>query len=112
MSVKFRSKSAFSCSGAIGKLNAGSGTLKWTAPAGLGTSDASIQFVIATSTGHTTTASFHGVVTSRANLFTDYRVNGTIKLRQGLKPASAGGDCDGAARLQKFDVSAITMTVS
>ena len=50
--------------------------------------DASIQLTFTASKGHTTTAHFHGVVTSRSNVFSDARINGTITLQKGLGDAS------------------------
>ena len=112
MTMKFRSKSGYSCKHAIGIPNAGSGMLTWTAPTGRGTSAASIQLVFTASKGHTTTAHFHGVVTSRSNVFSDARINGTLTLQRGLGATTAGGDCAPLTRLQKFIVTSVTMIVS
>ena len=67
ISMTFRSKTPFSCKQAIGKANGGSGTITWTAPEGLGASDAAIQLVFGATHGHVTNARFHGTITSRAN---------------------------------------------
>ena len=112
LALTFRSKTAFSCKSAIGKPNAGAGTVTWTAPAALGGSDAAIQLVIGSTHGHVTTARFHGTVTSRANVFTDQHVSGTITLRGGLGEDVAGGDCSSAKRLQKLTVTSVSMTIS
>ena len=110
--MSLHSKQPFSCTTAIDVANAGSGTLTWTAPVGRGTSGAAISLVITSSSGHTTTAEFHGVVTAGGNMFSDYHVDGTVTLDQGLDPNGSGGDCDGVTRLQKFLVSTVTLTIS
>ncbi len=112
ISMTFRSKSPFSCKQAIGKANAGSGTITWTAPAALGTSDAAIQLVFGATHGHVTNARFHGTITSRANLFTDQHVTGTLTLKKGLASDGSGGDCSNTSRLQKFTVTSVTMRIS
>ena len=112
LSVSFQSKGAYSCTTAIGVPNGGSGVLTWTAPVGLGTSAASIQFIVDSTVGHTTQAHFHGVVTSRANIFSDYHVDGSVTLDQGLAAVADGGDCSLGTRLQRFNVTAVSFTIS
>ena len=55
VSLSFRSKRPVSCDNALGIPDNGSGTLTWTAPAGMGNSRAKTQLVIASTSGHTAT---------------------------------------------------------
>ena len=112
VSFSFHSKRAFSCNTAIDVPNAGSGRITWNAPVGMGTSAATIQFVIDSSSGHTTTAHFSGTVTSQANLFTDAHVDGSVTLRSGITSTDAGGDCSSSTRLGSFVISSIALTIS
>jgi Fibronectin type III domain len=106
----FRSPS-ISCQTAVGSASGGSGTLTWIAPAGLGSSAASIELDFGSTAGHTTLATFHGTVTSRSNLFSNAHVSGVVIFSQGLDRAPTG-DCPASGRLNTLVVSAISMTIT
>jgi hypothetical protein len=111
LSASFKSPS-MSCSTATGRGSNGTGTLTWISPGGLGTTVASLQFTIASTAGHATLAQFHGVVTSRSNLFSNAHVGGTVVFNRGLAGTGAGGDCPPSGRLQTFGITTITMNLS
>jgi hypothetical protein len=111
LSASFRSPS-MSCANAVGLSGDGSGTLTWTAPRGLGTSAVSIHFTISSTAGHVTLAAFHGVVTSRSNLFSGAHLGGTVILNRGLAPSGSGGDCRSPGRISAFAVTAIRLNLS
>jgi hypothetical protein len=110
--ASFRSTRPMTCQNAIGVSNGGSGTLTWTSPAGMGTAGATVRFVFASTSGHSTSVHFYGDVTSHPNLFTGRHISGTITLNRGLKSAASGGDCRAAAALAKFNVTAINFSMS
>ena len=112
LALTFRTTRAISCETAISVVSSGSGTLTWTAPFGLGSSGASLQFTIDSSDGHTTTASYHGTITAQGNMFTGAHVSGTVFLNRGIQGADIGGDCPSSGRIASFAVTAITMSVS
>jgi hypothetical protein len=111
VAMSFKSASAFVCNDAIGRFNSGSGTITWTAPAGLGGSSAAVQLVFTTTNGHSTTATFSGSVTSPLNIFTDAFISGTITLGKGVSGAP-GGDCSAGPSLTSLPISSVTMTLS
>jgi hypothetical protein len=111
LSASFRTPT-MSCSNAIGRAGDGSGTLRWTAPGGLGTSSISIHFTISSTAGHVTLAKFHGAVTSRSNLFSDAHVGGTVILNRGLASSGSGGNCPASGRLETFAVTTILLNLS
>ena len=112
ISVSFRTRHAISCRSAIGVPSAGSGTLTWTSPVGLGSSQTSIRLVIDATNGHTTIAHFSGVIRSQSNVFSDAQVSGTLVLQRGLAATSSGGDCSAATRLDSLALTSATMTIS
>jgi hypothetical protein len=112
IAVSFRTKSALSCQSVIGARIGGSGTLTWKAPVGLGTSGASIQLVLGSTNGHTTTAHFTGTVTTHASVFSGEHVTGTLTLERGLHASTAGGDCTPSKWLGSFSVTSANMTIS
>jgi hypothetical protein len=112
IAVSFRTKSALSCQSVIGARIEGSGTFTWRAPIGLGTSGASIHFVLGTTVRHTTTAHFSGSVTSHASVFSGAHVTGTLILQRGLHAAASGGDCTPSKWLGSFSVTSAGMTIS
>jgi hypothetical protein len=71
-----------------------------------------MQLTIDATDGHTTSVSYHGTITSRANLFTNAHVSGTIELNRGIEGADIGGDCPSSGRIATFAVTAITMSIS
>ena len=71
-----------------------------------------MQFTIDSTNGHTTSASYHGTITSRANLFTNAHVSGSLTLNRGIEGADIGGDCPSSGRIATFAVTAITMGIS
>ena len=64
LAASFKTRS-LSCQTAVGVASTGTGTFIWTAPSGLGTSTASIEFTIDSTAGHSTLVSFRGSITSR-----------------------------------------------
>ena len=112
ISVSFRTRHAISCRTAIGVPSAGSGTLTWTSPVGLGSSQTSIRLVIDATNGHTTLAHFSGVIRSQSNVFSDAQVSGTLVLQRGLAATSSGGDCSATTRLDGLALTSATMTIS
>jgi hypothetical protein len=112
IAISFRTKSALSCQSVIGTQIGGAGTLTWKAPVGLGTSGASIRFVLGSTIGHHTTAHFSGTVTSHASVFSGAHISGTLTLQRGLHAAAAGGDCAPSKWLGSFSVTSASMTIS
>jgi hypothetical protein len=111
ITASFHTRS-MSCLSAIGVGSGGTGTLTWTAPGGLGNSTADLQFTIESSAGHATLAQFHGTVTSRANLFSNARVGGTVILNRGIASTGSGPDCASTGRVDSFAVTTITMSLT
>ena len=112
ISVSFRTTNALSCQSVIGTRIGGSGTLTWKAPVGLGTSGTTMQLVIGSTAGHTTTAHFSGTVTSHASVFSGTHITGTLTLQRGLHAAASGGDCTPSKLLGSFSVTSASMTIS
>jgi hypothetical protein len=111
ISISFRSASPISCRSALDVNNSGSGTIRWTAPRGMGKSSLTLRMVLTSTSGHTTKAHVHGDVTSNVNVFKGSHVSGDLTLTRGLKASSGGGDC-GAPGLTRFGVSAIKLRFS
>jgi titin len=111
LSISFRSSSAVTCTSVLNVNNTGSGTIRWTAPRGMGKSALTLRFVITSTSGHTSTAHVYGQVTSTLNVFTGSHVSGDVTLDRGLKAASSGGDCSGTA-LTHLGITAIKLRFS
>jgi hypothetical protein len=112
VSLSLRTKRAASCGSASGLISSGFGTLRWTAPVGMGRSAASIHLQITSTGDHQTKATFFGIVTARNNVFSDAHVQGSLTLGRGFHFDSAGGDCSSQTPLTTMPVRAITMVLS
>ena len=112
IAISLQSETAIKCPNAINVKNTGSGNIFWPAPGGMGKSVATIHFVITASSGHVTHVHFTGVVTSKANVFTNSPISGDITLNRGLQSVANGGDCKDSAPLTNFGVTAISMKLS
>jgi hypothetical protein len=90
----------------------GAGTITWTAPAGMGTANAEMHFVVTSTSGHVTHVHITGVVKSKSNLFTERTFAGDITLNRGLHATASGGDCTVTIGLHTMSVTAITFAIS
>ena len=55
---------------------------------------------------------FSGVVTTKANVFTNAQISGDITMNRGLQSVANGGDCRDTSRLTNLGVTAITMRLT
>ncbi len=95
------------CSGMVGSTASGSGTATWT-DAGMGKSTMKFNMKVTGSTGHTTTGTISGLVTtSGSNLASGKTISGTFTLGKGLKSTNSGGDCTVTIPLSNFGLTAI-----
>jgi hypothetical protein len=111
LSISFRSSTAVTCRSVPNMNSTGSGTIRWTAPRGMGKSALTLRFVITSTSGHTTTAHVYGQVTSTVNVFKGSHVSADLTLDRGLNASSDGGDC-GSTPLTHFGVTAIKLRFS
>jgi hypothetical protein len=109
LSISFRSAQAITCRSAINVNNSGSGTMRWTAPAGMGKSSVTLRMVFTSTAGHTTKAHVYGRVTSTVNIFAGSHVSGDLTLDRGLKQVS---DCSTSRPLTTFGVTAVKLRFS
>jgi Fibronectin type III domain len=111
IAISFRSSTAISCRSALNVNSTGSGTIRWTAPRGMGKTSLTLRLVLTSTSGHTTKAHVYGVVTSNVNVFKGSHVSGDLTLDRGLKATSDGGDCSTAA-LTDLRVSKVKLRFS
>ena len=98
------------CAGLVGKTSNGAGTLTWTAPAGMGSSTAKLNFKVTGSTGQETHGTITGVVTtSGSNLAAGKPIAGAFSLNKGLKSVASGGNCTVTIPLTSFGINSISL---
>jgi len=112
VSFSLHTKSAASCGSVVGLASSGPGTLRWTAPLGMGKSRATIQLKITGTGDHQTKVTYFGTVTSGNNIFRGAHVKGTMTLGRGFHASSAGGDCGSKTPLSSLPVTAMTLVLS
>jgi len=112
VSFSLHTKSAASCGSVVGLVSSGPATLRWTAPLGMGKSQATIQLKITGTGDHQTKVTYFGTVTSGNNIFRGAQVKGTMTLGRGFHASSAGGDCGSKTPLSSLPVTAMTLVLS
>jgi hypothetical protein len=111
LSISFRSSTAVSCHNVVGVNSTGSGTIRWTAPRGMGKTALTLRFVITSTSGHTSNAHLYGDVTSTLNVFKGSHVSGDLTLDRGMKATSDGGNCS-STPLTRLGVTAVKLRFS
>ena len=100
----------YRCGSIIGHNGNGTGTLTWTSPANMGKTTAKLNFKFTGTSGHTTTGTISGVVTTNgSNLAAGKAITGAFTLNKGLRSTASGGDCTVTKRLKNFGVTAISL---
>jgi titin len=112
VSFPLRTKRAASCGSVVGLVSSGAGTVFWTAPQGMGKSQATIQLKITATGDHVTKATYFGTVTSGNGIFKGAHVKGTLTLGRGFHASSTGGDCGSKTPLSSLPVTAMTLVLS
>jgi hypothetical protein len=112
VTFSLRARRSASCATAVGLISGGSGTIRWSAPGGMGKSIATIQLKIASTGNHQTKATFSGSITSGNSILKGADISGTLLLSRGFHATSAGGDCSSQTPLTQMPMTAITMTLS
>jgi hypothetical protein len=112
MNYEFRTSTPVSCQSVSNVQNGGFGTLTWTVPSGMGTSQGTMRFIFVSTTGHTTKVHFFGTITSKANVFTGRHISGNLTLNRGLRAKANGGDCVATKPLINFAVTAIGFSIT
>jgi hypothetical protein len=98
------------CSGLPGIADKGTSTITWTAPAGMGKSTLKLNMKVTGSTGHVTTGTLTGVVTTTGSNFASGKaVSGSFTLGKGLKSTGSGGDCTTNIPLKTFPITAFSL---
>jgi hypothetical protein len=98
------------CSGIVGLVDRGTAKITWTSPAGFGRSTLKLNMTITGSTGHTTSGTLSGAVTTTGSNFAAGKtVSGTFVLGKGLKSTNSGGDCTVNIPLTTFPITSISL---
>ena len=96
------------CSGLVNAIDKGTATATWSAPLNMGTSTLKMNLKVTSSTGHSTTGTLTGLVTTTgSNLASGKAVAGTFTLNKGLLSTGQGGDCSINSPLTSFGITAL-----
>jgi len=98
------------CSGIVGLVDRGTAKIVWTSPAGFGKTTLKLNMTITGTSGHTTSGTLSGVVTTTGSNFAAGKaVSGAFVLGKGLKSTNSGGDCTVNIPLTTFPITSISL---
>jgi hypothetical protein len=110
MTATMQTPKSVRCSGIVGIVDRGTAKITWTAPAGMGKTTLKLNMTITGTTGHTTTGTLSGLVTTTGSNFAAGKsVSGAFTLGKGLRSTGSGGDCSTNIPLITFPITSISL---
>jgi len=110
LSAVFTTATAVNCQTASSTTLGGHGTLKWTAPAGMGKSVANISWRW-TSPTHLHYSGSVSATGSTTNVFNGQHVSGGVTTQQSLLAVANGGNCTSTIPLTHFTITGWTLSI-